>query len=157
MGMAYDSEELYRQQLKKQYGSEMTQLKRELTAARGEAAEARSERDSCKDAEVVAWAEVDKLRGRVSAQSDALYECAVALKDAGNLSRELHNLIISATEGSDETWLLRKQAEAVEKFAECLSGTRNKRLASSEANGLRFKASLIEQQADAIQKGERDE
>lgn len=47
--------------------------------------------------------------------------------------------------------ILRKQAEAAEKLAECLSGTRNKKLALSEANGLRFKASLIEKQADGAE------
>lgn len=43
-----------------------------------------------------------------------------------------------------EVALLRKQAEAVEKFAECLSGTRNKRLAQSEVDRLKLEAEELE-------------
>lgn len=43
--------------------------------------------------------DAERLRGRVSAQQDALYSTAVALKDAGNLTKEMHDFIVEATEG----------------------------------------------------------
>jgi len=67
-----------------------------------------------------ARAAAEKAQARVAVQFDALTSVAVALKDAGNLTKEMHDLIVAATDGSSEAVLLRKQAEAVEAAAEDL-------------------------------------
>src|SRR5690554_4533932 len=59
-------------------------------------------------------AENEALRARVAVQFDALTSIAVALKGAGNLTKEMHDFIVAATDGDSEAILLRKQAEAVE-------------------------------------------
>ena len=84
-------------------------------------AEANSERDSAKDAEVTAWGEVDAIRKQldsadamVAVQSDILESIAVALKSAGNLSKEMYELIAKGIGADPDPFIMRKQAEAVE-------------------------------------------
>lgn len=62
--------------------------------------------------------QLEAERARVAAQTDALQSIAVAMKDAGALSKEMHDLIVTATEGSSEAFLLRSQADAVKLMAE---------------------------------------
>lgn len=110
-----------------------------------------NEPESCPDGEkwtsYILQSEYDRLqsdnealRERVAVQEDTLYSIAVGLKEAGNLSKEMHDLIVSANQGDARAWLLRKQAEAVEALASKLSGTRNQKLAASEVASLRLQA-----------------
>jgi len=57
---------------------------------------------------------LEQAEARCVMQTDALQDIAVALKDAGNLSRDMHDLIASVTDSNADRWLLRKQTEAVE-------------------------------------------
>jgi len=59
--------------------------------------------------------QLEKAEARAAKQTDALQSIAVAMKDAGTLSKEMHDLIVAATDGCTEAFILRKQAEAVEK------------------------------------------
>ncbi|KMQ75258.1 hypothetical protein [Marinobacter subterrani] len=76
---------------------------------------------SAKGAEVASGGEVEALRGQlesaeamVAVQSDVLENIAVALKDAGNLSKEMYELITKGIGADPDPFILRKQAEAVE-------------------------------------------
>lgn len=99
--------------------------------------------------------DAERLRGRVATQEGALYSIAVALKEAGNLSREMHDLIVTANQGSTHTWLLRKQAEAVDhqvkierehfdSYAPCLSR-------------MEVRAQRLRTQADELEAGGGDD
>jgi len=57
---------------------------------------------------------LQQAEARVAVQSDALFSIAVAMKDACSLTKDMHDFILSATDGDAEAFILRKQAEAVE-------------------------------------------
>lgn len=101
-----------------------------LDALRKYNAELQDENDNLRKAnqDCVAWekackADLDRALARVAMQTDALCSIAVALKDDGNLNREMHDLISSVADSDSDRWLLRKQVEAVEAAAKaCMPG-----------------------------------
>lgn len=94
-------------------------------------------------------AQLKQAEARVAVQFDALTSIAVALKEAGNLTKEMHDFIVEATDGNSEAILLRKQAEAVERAAMNFGG----RDYSEVRFGLCEWAKHLRQQADEIEKG----
>lgn len=90
--------------------------------------------------------EAERLQGRVS-ELEATVQLAVenAKDDDPDVWIQIDRVLAA---DNSRAWLLRRQADAVEKFAECLSGTRNKRLAQSEVDRLRLEADELEAGGD---------
>jgi len=115
--------------------------------------------------EWIQWAEseiaalrqkLEQAEARAEMRREALYDCAVALKDAGSLSKEMHDLIVKANESGGDAWLLRKEADDVDSSVEWLHVNYH-HLDGHHLGILTARANRLRQQASEIESGDNNE
>lgn len=100
--------------------------------------------------------QLEQAEARAEMRREALYDCAVALKDAGSLSKEMHDLIVKANESGGDAWLLRKEADDVDSSVEWLHVNYH-HLDGHHLGILTARANRLRQQASEIESGDNNE